>query len=105
MRILFDECVPWPIHRILQNHQCVRTQRQGWAGLKNGDLLRLAEADFDVFLTADQGVRFQQNLTGFRIGILVLSTNKLRAILDAAALLQGAVESLRPGELRTLQIP
>jgi hypothetical protein len=56
MRILFDECVPWPMHTILAGHDCVATQRRGWSGLKNGDLLRRAQDDFDLSITSDQNI-------------------------------------------------
>lgn len=105
MTILLDECVPWPIHRILAAHDCVPVQRRGWGGIKNGALLRLAEPDFDAFITSDQSLRYQQNLTGFRIAILQLSTNNLNRILAASALVQSTVASLQPGEVRVLQIP
>jgi len=54
MRILLDECVPWPMHRLLTNHSCTNVQAQGWGGIKNGELLRLAETDFELFITSDQ---------------------------------------------------
>ena len=57
----------------------------GWKSVKNGELLDLAEATFDLFITSDQGLVYQQNLSGRRIAILQLSTNKLRAVETAAA--------------------
>src|SRR3954467_14414190 len=85
MKILLDECVPWPIYKLLLAHDCVPVQRRGWSGIKNGELLRLAQREFDLFITADQSLRYQQNLTGSRIAILQLSTNKLDPILAAKA--------------------
>ena len=105
MRILLDECVPWPIYKLLPGHECLPVQRRGWAGIKNGELLRMAEAEFELFITADQGLRYQQNLEGFRIAILQLSTNKLNPLLTAGALIQEAVAAIRPGEFRNLKIP
>jgi hypothetical protein len=105
MKILLDECVPWPLYKILTGHDCVPVQQRGWAGIKNGALLRLAEAEFEAFITSDQSLQYQQNLLGFRIAILQLSTNKLNRILAASALVQAAVASLQPGEFRVLQIP
>jgi hypothetical protein len=75
MNILLDECVPWPMHKLLTGHTCTTAQRRGWGGIKNGDLLRLAEGEFDLFITSDQGIRYQQNLSGRRIAIIELSTN------------------------------
>lgn len=105
MKILLDECVPWPMHRILVGHECQTPHRVGWGGLKNGDLLRRAEGVFDLFITSDQNIRYQQNLAGRRIPILELSTNDLRRILAAEALIRLAVAAVRPGEFRQLAIP
>jgi predicted nuclease of predicted toxin-antitoxin system len=105
MIILLDECVPWPLHKLLTGHHCTTAQRRGWHSVKNGELLKLAEAEFDLFITSDQNIRYQQNLAGRRIAILELSTNKLRRIQAAATLLQSNVASMKPGEFRTLAIP
>jgi predicted nuclease of predicted toxin-antitoxin system len=105
MKILLDECVPWPIHKVLADHECVTAQRRGWGGIKNGELLRRAEAEYDLFITTDQNIQYQQNLAGRRIAILQLSTNKLRALLAAATQLQSAVVTIRPGEFLKLQVP
>lgn len=105
MKILLDECVPWPMHRLLVGHECRTAQQQGWGGIKNGRLLDLAEGQFDLFITADQGMRYQQNLAGRRIAILELSTNKLRRLQAAAALIQTAIVAMAPAEFRRLDIP
>lgn len=104
MRILLDECVPWPLHRLLVGHECTTAQRCGWGAVKNGDLLGLAEPQFDLFITSDQGIRYQQNLSGRRIAILELSTNDLRRIIADTAVLQAAVAAMRAGEFRALLI-
>jgi hypothetical protein len=77
----------------------------GWKSIKNGELLALAEAQFDLFITADQGLAYQQNLRDRRIAILELSTNKLRAIEAAAVQFREAVETIRGAEVRLLEIP
>ncbi|MCL4788192.1 MAG: DUF5615 family PIN-like protein [Verrucomicrobia bacterium] len=105
MRILLDECVPWPMHRLLGGHECTTAQKCGWGGIKNGELLRRAEGQFELFITADQNIRYQQNLAGFRIAILELSTNDLRRIQAAAALIRSTITALQPGQLRLLEIP
>src|SRR5881628_3410516 len=104
MKILLDECVPWPIHKLLIGHECMTAQQRGWGGFKNGDLLRLAEGEFDLFITSDQNLRYQQNLKGSRIAILQLSTNKLRRILAAAIKIQTEIGTIQPGEFRQLEI-
>ena len=105
MKILLDECVPWPMHRLLAGHECRTAQQCGWGGIKNGSLLELAEKEFPLFITSDQNLRYQQNLAGRHIAILELSTNKLRRIVAAAELLRVAVDAIKPGEFRQLEIP
>ena len=105
MKILPDECVPWPMHRLLAGHECRTAQQQGWGGIKNGRLLQLAGGVFDLFITSDQNVRYQQNLAGRQIAILELSTNKLRRIEAAAVLIRAAIASIKPGEFHQLEIP
>jgi len=105
MRILLDECLPVPMRDIFISHECTAVSDRGWKGIKNGELLRLAEGQFDLFITADQSIRYQQNLGGRRIPILELSTNDLRRILAAASVLQSAIETIKPTEFRQLEIP
>src|SRR5207244_13340270 len=100
MRILLDECVPWPMHRLLTNHSCTSVQAQGWSGIRNGDLLQRAEAEFDLFITSDQNIRYQQNLAGRRIAILELSSNDLRRIDAESPLLEEAEGKMQPGEVK-----
>ncbi len=104
MKILLDECVPWPMRKLLVSHDCTTAQKQGWGGLKNGDLLSQAEGKFDLFITSDQNMRYQQNLAGRRIPILELSTNDLHRIEAAAALIQSAVANIQPGQFVKLEI-
>jgi hypothetical protein len=105
MKILLDECVPWPMHQFLTGHECSTAQQCGWGGIKNGDLLRLAEKDFNLFIASDLNIRCQQNLAGRQIAILELSTNDLRRIQAAAELIQSTVAKIQPREFRRLEIP
>jgi predicted nuclease of predicted toxin-antitoxin system len=105
MKILMDECVPWPMHRLLPSHSCTSVQAQGWSGIRNGDLLQRAEGEFDLFVTSDQNIRYQQNLAGRRIAILELSTNDLRRIQSASALIAEAVDKIGSSEFLHLDIP
>ena len=86
--------------RALTGHECSSVQRCGWAGRRNGDLLGEAEKDFDIFLTADQNLAYQQILRGRRVGVVVLSTNDLRRLRAAARAIADAVSSTRPGDVR-----
>ncbi|MCB1206827.1 MAG: hypothetical protein KDN18_21405 [Verrucomicrobiae bacterium] len=105
MRVLLDECVPWPMRKALEVHFCTTAQRMGWDSITNGELIRLAETEFDVFVTSDQNIRYQQNLSGRGIAILELSTNDLRRILAASASILDALESIQSGDYVRLEIP
>lgn len=105
MKILLDECVLLPVREILNHHDCRTAQQMGWTNIENGVLLDLVEGEFDLFITADQGVRYQQNLTGRKIAILELSTNKLRLIQAAASQIKDTVDSLRSAEFSRIEIP
>jgi predicted nuclease of predicted toxin-antitoxin system len=87
VNILLDECVPARFARSLSDHPVTTVQRRGWAGIKNGDLLALAEKEFDTFITVDRKLASQQDLTKFRIAVLLIraSTNRLEHIRPLAA--------------------
>jgi hypothetical protein len=68
-------------------------------------LLRLAETDFDLFITSDQNIRYQQNLAGRKIAVLELSTNDIERIEAAASLVQGAVDKIELEQFQQLAIP
>jgi hypothetical protein len=75
MRVLIDECLNWRLSRALVGHYCVSVQRMGWSGLQNGELLSIAvEHQFDVFITGDRNLTFQQNTTQYKIAIVVLES-------------------------------
>ncbi len=105
MKILIDECVPRPIIRLLPGHAARTVQESGWGAFSNGELLRLAEADYDLFITSDQNIRYQQNLAGRRIAILVLSTNNLAVIEASASLIISAIQTIQPAAFVELVLP
>ena len=72
MRVLLDECLPKRLKRELGEHEAKTVPEMGWASIKNGALLRLAEAEFDVFLTVDRNLEFQQNIPALKLGIVAL---------------------------------
>lgn len=80
MRVLIDECAPRALKSSLMEHghDCRTVQESGWAGKENGELLDLAEAEFDVFVTLDTNLRYQQNLTGRRIAVVVIVSRSNR---------------------------
>ena len=98
MRIVLDECVPWPLAKHLGAHTCTSPQRSGWGGFENGDLLRVAEDEYDLFVTSDQNLRYQQNLAHRKIAILELSTNDWATIKLHIDEVVARIESMQPGE-------
>ena len=86
MRILIDECLDWRLCRALAEHHCVSVQQMKWNGLTNGMLLQKAQQEFDVFLTGDTNLSFQQNLTNFKIAVIVLEARSTR-LIDTARLM------------------
>lgn len=83
MKVLLDECVPRKLRRELADHEVLSVTERGWSGITNGKLLALAEAEFDVFLTAEQNLKYQQNLKAFNLGVIVLiaRNNRLKKLL------------------------
>lgn len=91
MRILLDEQLPRHLVRQIAGHEVRTVQQQGWAGLKNGELLRRAAKEgFEVLLTADQNIQFQQNLSGSPLGVVVLAAQS-NAIEDLLPLMPRAL--------------
>ena len=72
MRILLDEDLPRRLGALLIGHETSTVQRSGWSGIKNGRLLALAATKFDVFLTMDGGLEFQQNLKALPVAVLIV---------------------------------
>jgi hypothetical protein len=99
VRVLLDECVDWRLGRELGSHE-VRTARQmGWATLKNGELLALAAAQFDVFVTVDRNLSFQQDIVSFSVAVVVLQarTNRLADLRPLLPRLLLAIDATPPG--------
>jgi hypothetical protein len=90
---------------VLGDHSVATAHEKGWATLTNGELLAAAEGSFDVFITTDQNLRHQQNLTGRRLAILVLPTTSWPRLQLHAAAIATAVVALRPGELQEWCFP
>ena len=97
MNILIDESLPRYVLKMLANHSGTTVQAAGWSGTKNGALLALAEQQFDVFLTADKNLRYQQNLQERRIAIIVFPSNRLPVVKTLAVDLDVALEQVIPG--------
>lgn len=78
MRVLLDECIDWRLSRDIVGHHVKTAQQMGWAAIKNGELLALASQNFDVFVTVDRNLAFQQNVAGLSIAIIVLQAKSNR---------------------------
>lgn len=101
MRILLDESLPRKLGPELTGHDTQTVQRRGWSGLQNGDLLQTATREFQVFLTGDTNLEFQQNLNTLPIAIVVLvAVNKrietLRPLIPEVL---EVLKTIRPGQL------
>jgi hypothetical protein len=103
MQILFDHGTPAPLRRALPAHTVSTAYEMGWASLTNGELLKVAEDRFDLLLTTDQNLRYQQNLTGRRIAILVLPTTSWPKIQQHLTEVSTAVSSALPGSYHEIR--
>ncbi|MEJ8836869.1 hypothetical protein [Ramlibacter sp. AN1133] len=98
MRILFDQGTPAPLRHALVGHSVETAFELGWGTLQNGALIAAAEAEgFEVFLTTDKNLKYQQNLAGRRLAVIVLSTTSWPRIRAVTAKVLEAVDSTRPG--------
>lgn len=106
MRILFDHGTPAPLIPLLQGHAVTKANERGWDRISNGELLKAAEAaGFDLLLTTDKRIRYQQNLTGRKIAIVVLGNSTWRIVrlyFDRIAI---AVNQATPGSYAVVDIP
>ncbi|MBV9083175.1 MAG: hypothetical protein JOZ62_10890 [Acidobacteriaceae bacterium] len=102
MRILIDECMPWKIGKRIIGHECEGVVKAGFAGEGNGVLLRLAEeAGYDVLLTVDQGIPYQQSLKDLRIAVIVIraTSNKIEVLEPHIPAVLNALASIHAGEV------
>jgi hypothetical protein len=106
MRILFDHGTPSGIIGSLAGHEVTEAIERAWDRISNGDLLTLAEAEkFDVLLTTDKGIRYQQNLTGRQIAIVVLGNSTWRLVRLYLDRIAAAVDEATPGSYSEVDIP
>ncbi len=100
MKILFDANTPAPLARFLRGHEVVRADELGWQGLENGALLDAAEqAGFDLLLTCDQNVRYQQNFASRKLALVILSSNHWPSLRRIAARIATAVDFVQAGHV------
>ena len=101
MKVLLDECLDWRLRRDLPGHEVKTVQEMGWDGIKNGRLLALAQAEFQVFITGDRNLFFQQNLSGFSIAVLVLKAGSIRLVHTRPLMpkVLALLPSIQPGQV------
>lgn len=105
MKILIDESLPRYLKRVLADHDAKTVQEMDWAGVKNGELLKLAEDDFEVFLTADKNIRYQQNLKDCKLVIIEFPSNKLSVVKRLESDLKTTLEQITTGAYVALDWP
>ena len=105
MRVLFDQGTPAPLRGALTAHVVATVYEMGWSALSNGDLLDSAEAQFDAFVTTDQNLRYQQNLAGRRLAIVVLPFASWPKLQSHVASIVSAIDSLKPGDYVEVALP
>ena len=106
MRILFDHNTPRQLRRRLVGHDVVLAEERGWATLVNGELLDRAEdAGYEVMITADQGISYQQDMGRRNLALVVLGANRWPLIELRIGDIRAALEGIRPGEVREVPIP
>lgn len=107
MRVLLDECLPRRLAKLIVGHEVHTVAEMGWSGKKNGELLKItATNDFQVFLTGDQNLRYQQNLRSTDVAVIVLgaATNRLDDLLPLMPALLSALENVKKGELKEIRL-
>jgi hypothetical protein len=99
VKVFLDECVDWRLARDIVGHDVKTARQMGWTAVENGALLALASQHFDVFVTVDRNLSFQQNLDSFTIAVVVLQarTNRLADLRPLVPSLMTAIESGLPG--------
>jgi hypothetical protein len=98
VKILFDQGTPLPLRKFLQQHVVVTVYEKGWSLLKNGDLIRSAESEaFDVFVTTDSNLKYQQNLTNRSVAIVVLLSTSWPKIQRKANVVVAAIAGAKKG--------
>lgn len=99
MRVLLDECLPRRLKRELIGHDARTAPEMGWASKRNGELLRLAEREFEVFLTVDRKLQYQQKLSAFKIAVIVMvaQTNSLLGLRPLIPEVLQTLPGAKPG--------
>jgi hypothetical protein len=101
MRLLLDECLPKPLKRYLAGHEVVTVPEAGFAGVKNGALLSRMSGQFEVFITVDANLKYQQNLSALKVAIVVLRahSNDLSDLLPLVPQVLVTLDTIQTGDV------
>ena len=104
MRILLDHCTPAGLKKYFPGHEVETVAKRGWNELRNGELLRQAENDFDTLVTTDKSIKYQQHLPSFNIAVIVLraTRNKIEMLAELMPECLKLLETILPGECHYL---
>jgi hypothetical protein len=105
MKVLLDECTPRVVKKRLPMHDISTVQEMGWAGIKNGELLKLTETRFEVFITTDKNLRYQQNLTGRTFAVLVLPSNQVPVVERMMSAIESALQIIKASDYVEIPLP
>ena len=99
MRVLLDECVPRALRKELPGHEVKTVAEAGWAGVRNGELLQLAAKQFDLLLTVDRNLEYQQNFAGLTLAVIVVHTpsNDVTVLRHLMPAVLAAIPTTKPG--------
>jgi predicted nuclease of predicted toxin-antitoxin system len=106
VKLLLDESLPQDLRLHLSDHEAVTVPFRGWASKRNGELLRLASPEFDVFITADQNLEHQQSIGQFEIAVVILvaPSNRLADLMPLLPKVLGLLASVRPGRIYRVSV-
>jgi predicted nuclease of predicted toxin-antitoxin system len=104
VKLLLDECLDWRLRHDLPGHEVKTVQEMGWDGVNNGRLLALAQGEFQVFITADRNLSFQQNVPRLALAVVVLKAQSIRLVHTRPLMpkLLALLPSLQPGQVVSL---
>jgi hypothetical protein len=104
--VFLDECIDWRLSRDIVGHEVRTAHQMGWAAVKNGELLALASKAFEVFVTVDRNLSFQQNLPAFTVAVIVLRapSNRLADLQPLIPKLLASIPTARPGAVTYVEV-
>ncbi|MCB1237296.1 MAG: hypothetical protein KDM91_19690 [Verrucomicrobiae bacterium] len=105
MKVFFDQGVPVPLRDFLSGHSVTTAFERGWDTLSNGELIAAVEVEFDVFVSTDKNLRYQQNLSGRRLIIVILPTPSWPRLKPHGEAIRSAIEGTTPGNYIEWQFP